>query len=75
MIDFAINFAKKQIGKEYDFDFNTDNPDRYYCTEFVYNAFQKPMMERSGAIIYPDQMYRLYFSNSGLFELVRKKRT
>jgi len=75
MIDYAINFAKHELGKGYDFNFNTDNPDEYYCTEFVYDAFQKPMMERSGAIILPDQMYRLPISNSTMFEYARKKRT
>ena len=75
MIDYAIDFAKKQIGKEYDFDFNTENPDEFYCTELVYYAYQKPMMERTGSVVLPDQMYRMHFSNSGLFELVRKKRT
>lgn len=34
-------FALQEVGKTYDFTFNTKNSDRYYCTELVYKALQK----------------------------------
>jgi len=39
-IPTAIQFAKKQIGIEYDEIFILDN-DKYYCSELIYEAFSK----------------------------------
>ena len=36
----AIQFAKKQIGVDYDEVFILDN-DKYYCSELIYEAFSK----------------------------------
>ena len=33
-------FVLGEIGKPYDFMFNTYNAERYYCTEFVFRAYQ-----------------------------------
>jgi hypothetical protein len=39
-IPAAIQFAKKQIGVDYDEVFILDN-DKYYCSELIYEAFSK----------------------------------
>ena len=38
LIPGAINFGKKLIGKEYDYEFSIKN-DKYYCSELIYEIF------------------------------------
>lgn len=45
IIEEVIKKAYEQLEKEieYDFDFNTDSPDKFYCTEFVDFCFDYPV--------------------------------
>ncbi len=45
IVDEAIKKAYEQLekGTEYDYDFNTNSPDRLYCTEFVDFCFDYPV--------------------------------
>jgi len=45
VIDNVIKKAYEQLNKqvEYDYDFNTDSPDKLYCTEFVDFCFGYPV--------------------------------
>ena len=45
VIDEAIKKAYNQLEKkvEYDYDFNTNSPDKFYCTEFVDFCFDYPV--------------------------------
>lgn len=39
-IEYAVEFAKQQLGKEYDDAFLMNN-ESYYCSELIYRAFEK----------------------------------
>lgn len=67
VIDKAIEKAYEQLDKktEYDYDFDTNSPDRLYCTEFVDFCFDypvKPFIKHS--YIIPDD-----FLNSANFDV------
>ena len=36
----AVDFCKRQVGKPYDFSFNTSDIDKFYCSEIVFHAFK-----------------------------------
>lgn len=36
----AVDYCKRQIGKPYDYSFNTSNIDSFYCSELIYSAFR-----------------------------------
>lgn len=36
----AVDYARKQKGKCYDFEFNSENEDSYFCTELVYWSYK-----------------------------------
>lgn len=63
--DVAINKAYKFLeeGIEYDYDFDTDSPKRFYCTEFVDNLFDYPVKKtlQKGEIVVPDDFIRANF--------------
>lgn len=49
LIPSAINYAKKLVGKDYDYEFDLQN-DKYYCSELIYSIFyysnkNKPVFE------------------------------
>ena len=71
IIHKAIKKAYEQLEKnvEYDYDFNTDSPDRFYCTEFVDFCFDyivKPFISHD--YIIPDD-----FTGSANFDVVWTK--
>jgi hypothetical protein len=56
-------------GVEYDYDFDNNTPDRFYCTEFVDNIFGYPIKNKLGdRNIYPD-----HFLDKDLFNLIWSK--
>jgi hypothetical protein len=57
-------------GVEYDFDFNTKSPKRFYCTELVDNCFEYPIRKtlKKGEYILPDD-----FLTSKFYEVVWRK--
>jgi len=58
-----------QHGIDYDYDFNADCPERFYCTEFVDFCFDYPVKKNSkNKFIVPDD-----FLESKKFELVWRK--
>lgn len=58
LIDQAINkaYTFREKGIEYDYDFDTEKADKFYCTEFVDNCFGYQIRDRqqSDEIIIPD---------------------
>jgi len=36
----AVDYCKRQIGKPYDYSFNTSNIDSFYCSELIYSAYK-----------------------------------
>jgi len=48
LVKEALRRANEQVekGVEYDFDFNTDSAERFYCTEFTAYLFQYPKMRQ-----------------------------
>jgi len=68
VIGKVIEKAYEQLNKhiEYDYDFNTDSPDKFYCTEFVDFCFDypvKPFIEND--YILPDD-----FLGSANFDII-----
>lgn len=47
--EMAVDFAKRQIGKPYDysFDFSESSNDSYYCSELIWKAYQEGTDGRS----------------------------
>lgn len=71
-VEAAVKNAYEQLERkvEYDFDFNTDNAERFYCTEFVDFCFDYPVKaEITHKTILPDD-----FLESDKFEVVWTKR-
>ena len=71
IIKNVLKKAYEQLNKEveYDFDFDTDSPDKFYCTEFVDFCFGypiKPFIQHS--YIIPDD-----FTGSANFDVVWTK--
>ncbi len=74
LVEHAISFVNNQLGKGYDFDFNTDNADRFYCTELVYQAFKKPTIEMARPVVMPDELFRLPEFYPDVFEQIYKNK-
>lgn len=36
----AVDYCKRQLGKPYDFSFNTSGIDKFYCSEIIYHAYK-----------------------------------
>ncbi|MFA6887280.1 MAG: YiiX/YebB-like N1pC/P60 family cysteine hydrolase [Fermentimonas sp.] len=67
----AIDLAFEQliIGVEYDYDFDTDTPKRFYCTEFVDYVYNYPVKNNiKNKYIIPDD-----FLKSNYFSIVWRK--
>lgn len=70
LIPQAIELANQQLGKglinngprniQYDYDFDTDKPDKQYCTEFVNYIFGRPIDKK---VITPDDVLVSDFFN------------
>ena len=60
--DAAIDRAKKFLanGIEYDYNFDTESPEKFYCTEFVDNCFEYIIKKEKtdGGYILPDDFLR-----------------
>jgi len=72
MVENAIKNAYEQLEKkvEYDFDFDTDSPEKFYCTELVDFCYGYPVKATiTHKTILPDD-----FLESGKFEVVWTKR-
>jgi hypothetical protein len=68
----AIQFAKKQIGVDYDEVFILDN-DKYYCSELIYEAFSKDSIFQLQPMtfLHPDtkdtlETWKEYYSDLGV---------
>lgn len=75
LVKEALAQTNRQVAKgvEYDFDFNTDSPDRLYCTEFTAYIYQYPkMIHRKKGLILPDD--HLTLPELGPFKLVWRKK-
>ena len=68
LIPIAIEKAEEQFGKNlsagnkniaYDYDFNTNRPDKFYCTEFTNFIFGNPIKKD---MILPDDFLNSIFS-------------
>jgi len=72
LIPIAIKNARAQYaaGVEYDYFFNTDSPDKFYCSEFTdycYDYILRGMIDTD--IIYPDSCI-----GSGKYEMIWDKK-
>ena len=75
-IQVAIRRAKKQLEKgiKYDYDFDTDKPDKFYCTELINFCYKNPPIHRiKEKLILPDDILSLTWFDSYGFKLVWKK--
>jgi hypothetical protein len=73
-IDKAIKLAYLQLARkvEYDFEFDKDNPSKFYCTEFTdfcYDYPVKSMLTADSKYILPDD-----FLDSGDFRVIWAKK-
>jgi uncharacterized protein YycO len=72
-IDSAVTkaYGFYAVGTEYDYDFNTDSPEKLYCTEFVDNCFGYPVKSEKtdGTYLLPDD-----FLSSSAFKLIWRKK-
>lgn len=73
LVETAINKAHGfyNQGVEYDYDFDTDSPSKFYCTEFTDNCFGYPVKNEKtdGTYLLPDD----YLSSSAFKLIWRKK--
>jgi len=75
LVNEALTRSNKQVekGVEYDYDFNTESPDRLYCTEFTAYCYQYPkMIHKKKGLILPDD--HLSLPEFGPFKLVWRKK-
>lgn len=70
-----VNNGQEQIGKEYDYDLDTNNDEKLYCSELIYHALKSIGLEVSTErayarnIITPDSLVD-YMRNNANFALV-----
>lgn len=75
LVKEAIKRAHEQFEKdvEYDFDFETDKADRFYCTEFIAYCFVYPRMRRiREGLILPDDF--LTAPTYGPYKIIWRKK-
>jgi len=74
LVDIAIQKAYEQLAKdvEYDYDFDKQDTEQFYCSEFTDFCYDYPLrggVSKDKSFIYPDD----YLVPSDLFDIIWKK--